>query len=192
MGDMGWMSRHGAQRRMEARDFIWMAALGCGQRLSFDLEQLCSAIDDIAGQLWTPSVDVVAGCVEEMVRGGTLLAEGQDRFRTSDDGCQVLALLLGQTSGPVGCPLGQVGLRMKLAFLDLAPAELRRDHLEPLIESCREALDECLRRCDICAVDGHFGQQWLHHEADRLRRDLKMLLNLRNDEAQVSMCGGLA
>jgi hypothetical protein len=193
MGEMGW-NRFGSQRRMEARDFIWLAALGCGQRLPFDLEDLCLAIDDIAGQVWTPSVDVVAGCIEEMVRGGTLAPVGpaQDRFCTTEAGRQILALLLGQPCGQVGCPLGQVGLRMKLAFLDLAPNELRREHLDQIIAACRDALEECQRRCDICAAEGRFGQQWLRHEADRLRRDLGALLDMREDEPPVSRSVGMA
>jgi len=193
MGNMGWASRSKSARKMEARDFIWLAALGSGQREAFDLEQLSIVIDDIAGQLWTPSLEVIAGCLEEMLRGGALTQapDKSDHYQTSNEGRQLLSLLMAQASGPVGCPLGQVGLRLKLAFLDLQAEGDRQPLLDSIIEACRNELGECERRCSICAAQGEFGQQWLRHEAERLRRDLGLLLSMQT-EAPVSLVAGIA
>jgi hypothetical protein len=132
----------------------------------------------------------MASCLEEMHRSGSL-SFNAGLFATTDQGRQILGLLLGQPAGPAGCPIGQVGLRLKLAFLDLAPPQERQSHLGPIIEACQGELAECRRRCDLCAANGPFGQQWLRHEAERLRRDLGLLLTMRN-EAPVSMGGSLA
>jgi len=196
MGSIRWQplakgtSNNKATGNMQARDLIWLAALGLGSREAFDLEQLCAVIDDLAGRIWTPVVDVMSGCLEEMHRSGSL-SFNQGGFTTTDHGRQILGLLLGQPSGPAGCPIGQVSLRLKLAFLDLAPPQERQCHLGPIIEACQGELAECRRRCELCAAHGPFGRQWLRHEAERLRRDLGLLLAMR-DEAPVSMMDGLA
>ena len=196
MGSIRWQTQAKGARNsmaagnMQARDLIWLAALGVGAREAFDLDQLGAVIDDLAGRIWTPVGDVMAGCLEEMHRSGSLNFD-QGRYATTDQGRQILGLLLGQPSGPAGCPLGQVGLRLKLAFLDLVPPRERQDHLGPIIEACRGELAECRRRCELCATHGPFGRQWLRHETERLRRDLGLLLSMR-DEPAVSMMDGLA
>lgn len=196
MGSLSWQVKPDGtsgiknEGRMQARDLIWLAALGTGTREPFDLQQLCAVIDDLAGRIWTPVVDVMASCLEEMHRSGSLSFD-TGRFATTDQGRQILGLLLGQPAGPTGCPIGQVSLRLKLAFLDLAPPQERQCHLGPIIEACQGELAECRRRCELCAAHGPFGRQWLRHEAERLRRDLGLLLSMR-DEAPVSMMDGLA
>ena len=191
MGSLRWHTKaNSISNNMQARDLIWLAALGIGARKPFDLEELCATIDDLVGRIWTPVVNVMAGCLEEIHRSGSL-AFDQGRFATTEQGQQILGLLLGQPAGPAGCPIGQVGLRFKLAFLDLASPQERQCHLGPIIEACQGELAECRRRCDLCAADGPFGKQWLRHEAERLRRDLGLLLAMRN-EAPVSMADGLA
>jgi len=175
---------------MQARDLIWLAALGTGARQPFDLDQLGSVIDELAGRIWTPVIDVMASCLEEIHRSGSLTLN-ESHFATTDQGQQILSMLLGQPAGPAGCPIGQVGLRLKLAFLDLAPPQERQDHLGLIIEACQDELAECRRRCELCAAHGPFGRQWLRHETERLRRDLGLLLSMR-DEAPVSMMDGLA
>lgn len=189
MGHSGSTSaiRQNFTQKMAAQDFIWLATLGCACRHGSDLEEVCSVIDDVAGQLWSPVTDVVAACIEEMLRGATLapLPNQPGFFVTTDTGRQVLSLLLAQPTGPLGCPLGQVGLRLKLAFMDLVPNSERRQTLIKTIVACQSEIRECERRCLICNSQGAYGQLWLRHEADRLRRDLSLLLEM-NGEGPIS------
>lgn len=190
MGDLGWMMRRktGTQSHngMRTKDLIWLTALGLGLRGGFDLERLSTAIDEAAGRLWAPVLDVLAGCLEEMARSGAIRLS-EEGFVTTPQGRQIMSLLMIlPPNGPAGCPLNQVCLRLKMAFLDLIPADGRRSHLSSIIDACRGELDECRRRCSACS--GLFARHWMLHEEEKLTRDLTLLLSLKD----VSSEDGLA
>lgn len=192
MGYLGWSLHPDLTRTtaLQAKDLIWLAALGTGLRHPFDLQELSESIDDTAGRLWTPVLDVLSGCLEEMLRSQNLACQ-DGRFSTSPRGREMLGLLMTLPAGQPGCPLEQVALRMKLAFLDLMPEDDRQAYLGPIISACRNELEECQRRCALCRSQGPFGLHWLRHEADKLRRELQLLLSLQ-DQAAVSITGSIA
>jgi hypothetical protein len=162
--------------RMEARDFIWLAALGTARRGAATLDDVCMAIDDIAGHLWTPVAEVVVGCVEDMLHDGTLAAYGTgDRFITTSRGDETLALLLALPMAHPACPLAQVALRLKLAFVDLVSTELRRRCMEQAAMSYQRALDGQARDCATCGARGPFGRLWHDQDGERLGRELATL-----------------
>jgi hypothetical protein len=188
MGFIGTAPTVTSTAKMGPKDFIWLAALGTAARGPASVGDVCLAIDDIAGHLWTPASDVVIGCIEEMLRGGTLrlASDREPLFATTDSGRQAISLLLSHPGAGSSCPLGQVGLRMKLAFIDLVPLAERRRHLSGAIRTCESEIGDCERRCQICSAQGAFGRLWLDHETDRLRHDLSLL------QAMMSQCGPAA
>ncbi|TAN70733.1 MAG: hypothetical protein EPN20_05310 [Magnetospirillum sp.] len=177
-----------AHRKMDARDFIWLAALGMAARTPSSLNDICNAIDGIAGPSWAPVTEVVLGCVEEMVRGGNLRETSdqdgvEEVFAITDQGRQTLSLLMAQ---PIDCPinpLGQVGLRLKLAFIDLMPTAERRHQLERVICSLEGELASRERHCDACPGRGSFGRLWRDLDTDRLRREIMLLRTFAGPDA---------
>lgn len=177
---MGFMGNPGAaamaRREMGARDFIWLAALGTAARGPVGLEDICLAIDVITLGQWLPMGELVSASVDEMVRGGHLgpTGDGDGRLAPTARGRETLALLLVQ---PVARPIsvfGQVGLRLKLAFLDLIGSAERREVLDGLIGQHDEELAR--RRGEGgCVARGAFGELWRSHDTERVRRDVALL-----------------
>lgn len=163
-------------RRMEARDFICLAALGTARRGAATRDDVCMAIDDIAGHLWTPVVEVVVGCIEDLLQGGALAAYGAgDRFITTGRGEEALSLLLALPIAHPACPLAQVALRLKLAFVDLVAPELRRRCMEQAAAAYQRALDGQARACGGCGAQGLFGRLWRDRDGERMERELATL-----------------
>lgn len=181
MGHIGQIDMAALIRReMGARDFIWLAALGTAAREPARLEDVCQAIDVITLGQWLPVGELVTASVDEMVRGGHLQpAAGRPALlRPTARGRETLSLLLAQPIARPTSVFGQVGLRMKLAFLDLVEAGERRAHLDGLIGQFE---DELLRRQsgeDRCTARGSFGDLWRSHDIERIRRDIALLRSM--------------
>jgi DNA-binding PadR family transcriptional regulator len=179
-------SRTDVDRKMGARDFIDLAALGAAARVSADFGDIRSAIGDIVGHLWTPVSEVIAGCLEDLVRTGCLQAADnrfdQLVFTITETGWQRLRLLLAQPTDCPICPLGQVGLKLKLAFIDLAPVSERRHYLEKIVCIYERELGGWVRRCGSCPRQGALGRMWLDVETDRLQREIAMLRNMASGQ----------
>ncbi|MBC7907058.1 MAG: hypothetical protein H7Y60_09975 [Rhodospirillaceae bacterium] len=179
---MGFMERLDTKlctREMGARDFIWLAALGTVARGPATLEDICHAIDVITTGQWLPVGELVTASVEEMIRGGHLTTSSQDKPMTlSVRGHETLSLLLAQPIGRPASVFGQVGLRMKLAFLDLVEAGERRCHLDAMIAAHADELSRRQSPCESCAARGSFGELWRSHDMERLRRDLTLLRSM--------------
>jgi hypothetical protein len=187
MGFLGRISIASAadRREMGTRDFIWLAALGTAARGPATLEDVCHAIDVITHGQWLPIGDLVAASVDEMVRGGHLQAATGTRLRLTQRGRQILSLLLGQPIARPSSVFGQVGLRLKLAFLDLAEEGERRQHIDSLIAIHEEELARSLSPEDQSAARGSFGDLWRSHDIDRTRRDVALLRRMRDMAAGV-------
>lgn len=174
---MGFASAPSTGRPLEPKDFIWLAALGTAARQPSNIDEICLAIDDIADQRWTPVSDLVANTVADMLADGALRQAPRhaDRFEITEMGQEILAAMFARPVGRPGCLLGEVGFRLKLAFIDLAPAEARHLYLADSIRAYEGEIAACEQRCRHCSVQGRFGRKWLDHETDRLRRDLSLL-----------------
>lgn len=175
------------------REFIWIAALGTAARKPTSIDDICLTIDDIADQRWTPVSDVIAGTVGDMLSDGALRPSHPphaDTFVTTDVGHEMLAAMFARPSGRPGCLLGEVGLRLKLAFIDLAPIESRHLYLTSTIRAYEGEIAACEQRCQLCTIRGPFVRQWLDHETDRLRRDLSVLHSMAAECGVSQLPGG--
>ncbi|PKU25480.1 hypothetical protein [Telmatospirillum siberiense] len=159
------------------KEFIWIAALGIAARSPASIDDVCLVIDDVADQRWTPVSDVVASTIAEMLADGALRPShrASETFETTDAGWEILAAMFARPSGRPGCLLGEVGFRLKLAFIDLAPMEARHLYLSDTIRAYEGEIEACEQRCRHCAIQGPFARKWLDHETDRLRSDLSLL-----------------
>jgi DNA-binding PadR family transcriptional regulator len=183
---MGYLDRHPpsllpAGRPMGGGDFIWLAALGCAARRPIDTEAICQAIETISAGQWCPSGQLVCDCLDEMVRAGHLAVRGEGTdplFTITPAGHEVLSLMLSLPLNRPGAPFGQVGLRLKLAFLDLVDLTERQRHLESLICLYESELERRGESCADCPATGCFGRIWRNHDLEHLRRDLVMLRRL--------------
>lgn len=178
MGFIGHVRLPALERRdMGARDFIWLAALGVAARGAVGIDDICRAIDDITAGHWLPVADLVTSAVAEMVRGDHLrITPERDNWLTlSGRGRQTLALLMAQPVAGPSTQMGQVGVRLKLAFLDLIEADERRAHLEALTVLYDEEIGRVMAAERQGPVRGHFGQLWHGNHLDRLRRERALL-----------------
>ncbi len=169
--------------KMEPKDFIWMAALGTTARAPAGIDDILCAIDDIAGQWWTPVGEVVVACIENLLVDGKLALApqsrpGKERLVITSPGRAVLSQLLSRPLERTGCPLGYVGLHLKLAFLDLLPDDERGAHLHSAIHDCQAEIREWERRCRLCSASGKYGVRWMSHQTSRLRQDLSVLAQM--------------
>lgn len=169
-------------RPMESGDFIALAVLGASARGPASFEDIREAIAEIAAGPWTPVAELVSDRLEGLIGTGHLWARGSDggpRIVITAKGRKLLAALLGRPLPPPGAPLGQVGLRLKLAFLDLVTPAQRRCHLDGMICAYEDELADRQRRCAACPArslaHGRFGRRWLDHDTERLHRDLALL-----------------
>lgn len=186
---MGFIGRIGTDaprtREMGAGDFIWLAALGTAARGPARLEDICRAFDVITLGQWLPVGELVTASVAEMIRGGHLQAApgpGQ-RLRLTARGRETLALLLAQPVGRPASVFGQVGLRLKLAFLDLAAPMERRRHLDALIALHEDELARALADDEPSAAPGPLAAHWRRHETARLHADIAALQRLNATSA---------
>lgn len=181
---MGFMERLDTtlgRREMGARDFIWLAALGTVARGPATLDDICHAIDVITTGQWLPVGELVTASVDEMIRGGHLTVSSQTEPQSLGLGIrgrETLSLLLAQSIGRPASVFGQVGLRMKLAFLDLVEPGERRCHLDAMIVAHADELSLRQSPCDHCPARGSFGELWRSHDMERLRRDLALLRSM--------------
>ncbi len=172
------LSASPSERPMGPGDFVWLAALGCAARNPTDTDTICRVIDTIAAGQWTPPGHLVCDCLDEMRRGGHLTPAGTSALAITATGHAVLSMLLAMPLDRPDSPPGQVGLRLKLAFLDLVDTTQRRRHLESLV--CRYEA-ELASRSDADTDHpslGCFAHIWRSHNLDHLRRDLLMLRKL--------------
>lgn len=177
MGFIGRVDMTAATRReMGARDFIWLAALGTVARGPAGLEDICHAIDVITLGQWLPVGELVTASIDEMIRGGHL--QGAPRLRLTPRGRETLSLLLAHPIARPSSVFGQVGLRMKLAFLDLVETGERRVHLDTLIGLFEDELNRRHSPGDNCPARGSFGDLWRSHDIERIRRDIALLRSM--------------
>lgn len=168
----------GSSRPMGPGDFIWLAALGCASRAPTTAEAVCACIDTVAAGQWAPSAQLICDCLDEMARARHLnfFRDGHyDLFSATPQGRGILRMMLSLPIERPTTPQGQVGTRLKLAFLDLAEPEERRQHLADLIALHQGELDRRPQSCGQCAAPGCFGRMWSEHHTDTLRRDLALL-----------------
>lgn len=168
----------GSSRPMGPGDFIWLAGLGCASRNPTTAEAVCACIETVAGGQWAPSAHLVCDCLDEMARARHLVfsPDGHNGFYgITGQGRGILHMMLSLPIERPTTPLGQVGTRLKLAFLDLAEPADRRQHLAELIASHRAELAAQPGGCDACLAPGCFGRMWSDHHTESLRRGLALL-----------------
>lgn len=178
-----YRTRPSAAREMDIRDTIWLAGLGAGARGPVRPDDLAKAVEAVTGHSWPQLSEVLDSCLEEMLLGGHLATtvdrnDGSSRLALTPVGHQTLAFLL---SRPVPSPTsasGALGVRIKLAFIDLAGPEEKREALVSLIEGIERDLSARSAAEADCLSGGTFAQLWSAHEAERIDRDLAMLRGL--------------
>ena len=183
----------GSGRPLGAGDFIWLAALGSATRGATTAGAVCDCIETIAAGQWSPSPQLVCDCLDEMARAHHLrfFRRGHDDlFAITPQGRGILSMMLAQPMERPGTPLGEVGLRLKLAFLDLAEPEDRRLHLQEIIAIHEKELAARPSACTACHSPGCFGRLWSEHRTETLRREIELLRHMLGlADQQVSSTG---
>lgn len=173
-----------AERTRQVRDLLWLAILGAAARCPMPLPRALTVIHDIAGPAWPRADDAAADCAHEMLRGGHLEPAEPGRFQTTAHGLDCLERLIAVPLGGPRSMAGQVGMRLKLAYLDLVSAAARRQVLADLVADHQQ--DLALARIDLGQIwAGPHGRAWFRGDIDRLRRDRDMLREMlaREDDA---------
>jgi hypothetical protein len=181
---MGFIERQPCTtiRPLNPCDYVWLAALGIAERGPITMEDVTLAVDALAGPLWTPVFQVVSDSITDMIEQGCLADEpDRDRFSLTASGRRRLSYLLSQ---PVQAPLsafGQVGVRLKLAFIDVLPPILRRHQIMAVIRAYECEMAARAGRCRAWPLNGPMGRQWLDHHMDGLEDGLELLRRMARE-----------
>lgn len=169
-------------RALGATDYICLAALGTAERSPITMEDVVTAVDALAAPLWVPVFDMVFDTVTDLVERGCLNADLRaETFSLTGIGRRRLMDLLSQ---PVQAPMssfGQVGVRLKLAFLHILPPILRRHQIIAIIRAYECEMAARAARCQAWQLNGPMGQRWLDHQMDALEDGLDLLRRLARE-----------
>lgn len=171
------------RQAMTARDYIWLAVLGAAERAPLTMDEVAQAVAALAGPAWMPVSQLSFDAMDEMLEGGLLNpVERSLRLAITGDGRRRLQDLVAQ---PLAAPLstfGQVGIRLKLAFLDLAPAAVRRRQIDALLRACDCEIAARTAACAAWSLNGPLGRVWLDHQVDALEEMAEVLRRLARAE----------
>lgn len=176
------LSRH----PMTARDYIWLAVLGAVERAPLSMEEVERAVVALSGPSWAPVTQLIYDAVDEMLEDGLLNpVERSLRLAITGEGRRRLHDLVGM---PLAAPLstfGQVGIRLKLAFLDLAPQAVRRRQIDTILRACDCEIASRNALCPAWTLNGPLGRAWLDHQVDALEEMAAFLRRLAQAESRV-------
>jgi DNA-binding PadR family transcriptional regulator len=169
-------SRARAFAAMTAKDYVRLALLGAAGRRSLPADDVAAVVHALCGPNWSPTAQMVLDGVDDLVAEGLLNAYARtETLEISAEGRQALHRLLAAPIAAPMSPFGRIGLRLKLAFLDLAPAHQRRRQVENAIRACECEIAARASRCPGWELNGPYGQAFLDHQVDGLE-DLAGLL----------------
>lgn len=178
--------RHSLGRHpMTARDYIWLAVLGAVERAPLSMEEVERAVAALSGPAWTPVTQLIYDAVDEMLEDGLLNpVERSLRLAITGEGRRRLHDLVGQ---PLAAPLstfGQVGIRLKLAFLDLVPQAVRHRQIDAILRACDCEIAARTASCPAWALNGPLGRAWLDHQVEALEELAQFLRRLAKSEGR--------
>lgn len=178
---MGFVERRPALCRqvMTAGDYIRLAVLGAASRTPLTVDEAVNAVVDLSGPFWTPVTQLVFDAVDDMLEEGLLnQVDRSVRLALTGDGMRLLHELI---TLPVASPLttfGQVGIRLKLAFLDLATPAVRRRQVETILRACECEIAGRGASCPAWRLNGPLGRLWLDHQMEALEETVAVLRRL--------------
>lgn len=182
---MGFVERRPALGRqvMTAGDYIRLAVLGAASRTPVSVDDAVRAVADLSGPFWTPVAQLVFDAIDDMLEAGLLNpVDRSSRLALSGDGTRLLHELI---TLPVASPLttfGQVGIRLKLAFLDLAAPAMRRRQVEGILRACECEIASRGAACPAWRLNGPLGRLWLDHQMEALEETVEVLRRLARAE----------
>ncbi len=168
------------------KEAIRLAALASLAQEPRSYARLANDVRHFTTRFWGPTLDVMASSIE-LLRFEGLIENADDTAGSDDTALQLteaghdeLRALLGATVRAPGNDFNKLVVALKLRFLDMLPANERREQAETLIE-LRQA--ELARLCDLRATyageKGHF-LRWLDHDIARTEADLAWFKDLRD------------
>jgi hypothetical protein len=175
------------RQAMTARDYIWLAVLGAVERTPLTMDETVQAVCALAGPGWAPVSQLVFDAIDEMLDDGLLnplerslrvAITGEGRLRLLD----IIAM-------PLAAPLssfGQVGIRLKLAFLDLASPAIRRSQINAILRACDCEIAARNASCQAWGLNGTLGRVWLDHQVDALEEMAEVLRRIARAEGAIS------
>ncbi|KIL99526.1 hypothetical protein CCC_04042 [Paramagnetospirillum magnetotacticum MS-1] len=169
---------------MTARDYIWLAVLGAVERGPLSTDDAASAVGALAGSTWIPVSQLVFEAIDQMLEEGLLNpVERSTRLAITGEGRRRLHDLVAQPLTAPLSPFGQVGIRLKLAFLDLAPPVVRRRQIDAILRSCDCEIASRTASCAAWSLNGPLGRAWLDHQMDALEEMAQALRRLAKTES---------
>ena len=166
-------------RVMTAKDYIWLAVLGAAERCPLSIDRVGEAVSDLAGSQWTPVSQLVFDAVAEMQADGLLTTETNPSIlAVSAEGRRRLEGLLALPLASPITPFGQVGIRLKLAFLDLASPQTIRRQIAAILGACQCEIALRTSDCQAWRLNGPLGRAWLDHQVEMLEETSALLRGL--------------
>lgn len=179
--DTGRIQAYGA--RMTAKDYIHMALLGAAERGPLATDDAPGMVQALAGRNWVPSLQMILDGIDDLVADGLLNTVNRaEVLALTAEGRQKLRRLLAQPLPAPVSAFGRVGLRLKLAFIDLATPEIRRRQLDAALRACECEIASRATRCPAWDLNGPFGRAWLDHQVDGLEELAGLLRRMARAE----------
>jgi hypothetical protein len=175
------------RQAMTARDYIWLAVLGAAGRSSLTMDEMVLAVGALTGPGWVSVSQLVFDAMDEMLEDGLLNpVERSTKLAITSDGRQRLFdLIATPLAGPLS-PFGQVGVRLKMAFLDLASPATRRHQINAILRACDCEIAARTASCQAWGLNGPLGRVWLDHQVDALEEMAEILRRLARVEGVAS------
>lgn len=175
------------RQAMTARDYIWLAILGAVERSPLTMDETVQAVCALTGPGWAPVSQLIFDAADEMLEDALLNpVEHSSKIAITGEGKRRLLDLIAM---PLAAPLstfGQVGIRLKLAFLDLASPALRRSQINSILRACDCEIASRNASCRAWSLNGPLGRVWLDHQVDALEEMAEILRRLARAEGAIS------
>lgn len=170
-------------RVMTARDYIWLAVLGAAERRPLTMEAAAQAVKTLAGPLWSPVSELIFDAMDDMLAEGLLNSlDRSSRLAITGEGRQRLMELVALPLVSPATPFGQVGMRLKLAFLDLVPPSIRQRQIGSILTACQCEIATRTTACPAWELNGPYGRAWLDHQVETLEETVTILRKLLRQE----------
>ncbi|CAA7614583.1 conserved hypothetical protein [Candidatus Terasakiella magnetica] len=178
---MGFIERLSclAPRHLTSGNYLHLVLLGTTSRGPISIDQAYEAATILAAPLWTPTHSLVIDTLQDLCEQDLLAVdEPPISLRITASGRRRLSEILSMGIPSPHTPFGQAGIRLKLAFLDHLPPDLRRRQLDGLIQAYECEIAARTSRCRAWHLSGDFGRAWLDQHIEGLEEGLTVLRRL--------------
>lgn len=155
------------------QDAIWLLFLGRTGAEAMEPTALVASVRALEPAFY-PCLEVVCGCLEEMLNAGLLEQDAGGWIARTTAGRDALATLMTAPLSGLRTASGRVAVALRLEFFD----QLAVDERPAVLRALREAVGLDMERVERAAVESSTAAAWQAHELAQLRADAALFAGL--------------